>query len=146
MRKGKYLAQNTKMVNIDFSLSIPSSSYFVAVNMLTEFTPTGLVIPTRIDVLPYKLSPFSDYKEDNTSTIDLLKFFLVLYTAYIVIVNFVGYYKKKQLLQFKNLWENFGDLMIVFLQTFCFLIKVQDAGAFNVNPMEILLPENRMKY
>jgi len=103
------------MVDIDFSLSIPSTSYFVAVNMLIEFSPTGQVVPTRIDVLPYKLSPFSDFKEDNTSTIDALKFLLVLYTTYIVMQNFWQYYKKKTLLQVKNLWENFGDLMIIML-------------------------------
>lgn len=72
------------MVDIDFSMSIPSTSYYVAVNMMTEFLPNGMVIPTRIDILPYKLSPFTRYKEDNTSTIDLLKFMLVLYTAFIV--------------------------------------------------------------
>jgi hypothetical protein len=84
MRLEKYIQKSTKMVDIDFSISVPSTSYFVAVNMLIEFNPTGQVVPTRIDILPYKLSPFSDFKEDNTSTIDVLKFILVLYTAYIV--------------------------------------------------------------
>jgi hypothetical protein len=132
------------MVDIDFSLSIPSS-YFVAVNMLIEFLPNGIVIPTRIDILPYKLSPFTKFKEDNTSTIDLLKFMLVLYTAYIVFQNFYGYYKRKTLLQFSNIVENGGDLMIIFLQTFCFAIKMQDSNSFDINPMEILGIDNRMK-
>ena len=58
---------------------------YMSVNMLIEFTTTGQVIPTRFDVLPYKLSPFATYKEDNTSSIDLQKFMLVLYTFFIVV-------------------------------------------------------------
>ena len=54
----------TKMVDVDFTMAIPASAYYVAVNMLFEFNPYGQVIPTRIDILPYKLSPFAEYKED----------------------------------------------------------------------------------
>ena len=72
------------MVDVDFTMAIPASAYYVAVNMLFEFNPYGQVIPTRIDILPYKLSPFAEYKEDQTATIDFLKFMLVIYTAYAV--------------------------------------------------------------
>lgn len=52
--------------------------------MMVEFTSMGQVIPTRIDVLPYKFSPFASFKEDATSSIDIMKFLLVLYTFYCV--------------------------------------------------------------
>lgn len=52
--------------------------------MMFEFTSMGQVIPTRIDVMPYKLSPFTRYKEDSTSVVDGVKFLLVLYTFYAV--------------------------------------------------------------
>jgi len=52
---------STKMINIDFSLSYPSTSYFISVNMMIEFTNQGEVIPTRIDILPLKLSAFAEF-------------------------------------------------------------------------------------
>ena len=40
MRLGGYIETGpTKIVDIDFSLIFPTTSYFVAVNMLLEFTP-----------------------------------------------------------------------------------------------------------
>lgn len=72
------------MVDIDYAISIPHLAYFLSVNMMFEFTSMGQVIPTRIDVMPYKLSPFTQYKEDATSFIDGVKFILVLYTFYAV--------------------------------------------------------------
>lgn len=42
MRKEKYIELGkTKMVDIDFSLSFPATSYFLTVNMLIEFTAQG---------------------------------------------------------------------------------------------------------
>ena len=29
-------------------------------------------------------------------------------------------------------------MMVIFLQTYCFCIKLQDSGTFNINPMELL--------
>jgi len=78
----------TKMVNIDFSFVYPSSGFFVSVNMLVEFTPNGQVIPTRMDVLPYRLSAFASFNKDATGTIDVLKILLVLYTCYVVLLNY----------------------------------------------------------
>ena len=42
MRDENYIARGaTKAIDIDFSISVPSSTWFVAVNMLLEFTTTG---------------------------------------------------------------------------------------------------------
>lgn len=114
----------TKMVSIQYNVSFPHLTYFIAVNMMVEFTSMGQVIPTRIDVLPYKFSPFATYKEDATSTIDILKFMLVLYTFWAVYKNFVQYYKSGQLLNISNIADNFTDMIIVIMQTVCFAIKV----------------------
>ena len=89
MQKEDYLvAGETKMIDIDFSVVYPSTSYFVSVNMLIEISLTGQVIPTRIDIMPYKLSAFTTHNSGPTKTIDLLKFLLVIYTFYAVLVNF----------------------------------------------------------
>jgi hypothetical protein len=85
MKNNKYIELGkTKLIDIDFALSIPSLTYFLSVNMMFEFTSMGQVVPTRIDVMPYKLSPFTRFKEDNTSITDAAKFLLVLYTFYAV--------------------------------------------------------------
>jgi len=78
----------TKAVDMDFTLVFPSKSYFVNVNMLVEFTPQGRVIPTRMDVSPYKMSAFAGYNESPVKSIDTMKFVLVIYTAYCVLINF----------------------------------------------------------
>ena len=54
----------TKAVDIDFSLSFPDTGYFVGVNILFEFSTSGQVIPTRMDILPYRISAFSPYCKD----------------------------------------------------------------------------------
>lgn len=77
------------MVDIDINLAIPATNYFVSINMLFEFTPLGQIIPTRIDTLPYKLSPFATYKEDITSLLDWIKVGLNFYNVYAII----AYYK-----------------------------------------------------
>ena len=42
MRDENYIKLGqTKMIDIDFSLSIPASTWFVAVNMVLEFTTAG---------------------------------------------------------------------------------------------------------
>jgi hypothetical protein len=153
-REGFISIGETKMVDIDFTVVIPSSGYYATINILTEFSQNGQVIPTRIDILPYKLSPFTLKKEDNTSIIDYAKFCLVIYTAYAVYLNFALIYRRKgggmkgmlELMAFSSIFDNFGDIMTIFLQTFCFFVKIQDGGAFDIDPQEVLLTKNRMKY
>jgi hypothetical protein len=81
MRNNRYITLGaTKAVNIEFVLMFPSSSYFVAVNMLFEFSSLGQVIPTRFEVLPFKISAFSTAGDNRVKAIDTLKGLLVLYT------------------------------------------------------------------
>ena len=82
----------TKMVDVDVNLSVPSSNYFISINMLFEFTPLGQIIPTRIDTLPYKLSPFTTFKEDSTSVLDVIKFVLNFYNI-IAVTSYYGFIK-----------------------------------------------------
>ena len=141
MKQNKYVELGkTKMVDIDYAICIPHLQYFLSVNMMFEFTSMGQVIPTRIDVMPYKLSPFTKYKEDSTSFIDGLKFLLVLYTFYAVADRYKTYARQGKFWSDfgPNLLENFIDILIVTLQTLCFAIKIQDSIAFDINPEEIL--------
>jgi hypothetical protein len=72
------------MIDIGFNVLFPSDAYYVSVNLLVEISSMGQVIPTRLDVLPYKMGAYARYKEDNTGVIDGLKFVLVIYTCYAV--------------------------------------------------------------
>ena len=116
--KGFLLKGETKILDIDFSIAIPASSYYASVNMLIEFTPFGQVIPTRIEVLPYKLSPFASFKEDLSSFYDQVKILLVLYTVKVVVQDHVNQYKKGKI---KGVWDficnvfsNVGDNIVIF--------------------------------
>jgi hypothetical protein len=106
--------------------------------MLLEFTPQGQVVPTRIDCLPYKFGAFATYNIDPTGSIDVMKFFLVIYTVTIVVQNFMALKTWRKMLTFSALFDNFTDMMVIFLQTYCFCIKLQDSNTFNINPMELL--------
>lgn len=81
MKSNRYISPGaTKMVLIDFAFMFPSSTYFVNVNMMFEFSSLGQVIPTRFEATPFKLSSFSVAGDNQTGIIDLLKFLLVIYT------------------------------------------------------------------
>lgn len=54
----------TKALIIDFNKLYPSSGLFVTTLMLLEFTHSNQVIPTRLDVLPFKMSPFSKFNKE----------------------------------------------------------------------------------
>ena len=88
--------------------------------MLFEMTVQGQVIPTRMDILPYKYSAFASNNIDPTGPIDVMKIMLVIYTVTVVCQNFK---KQKSIFLFSNITDNFIDLMIIFLQTYCFCIK-----------------------
>jgi hypothetical protein len=124
MQRESYLVNGqTKIVDIDFAMMFPQTGIFVTTNMLFEFTDKGQIIPTRIDIMPLKLASFATYNTTPTAQIDLMKFLLVLYTIYSVLVNFQSYSMSK-ILSFASIAENFTDLMIIFLQTYCFFLKL----------------------
>jgi len=122
---------STKMVNIDFSMSFPQTGYFIGVNVLFEFTSTGEVVPTKLEILPYKISSFSPFNSDGNFYIDSLKFLLVIYTAYCIHSNFK---RSKKACTFINFSENFVDILIVLIQFYCALIKLQDGLCFDIDP------------
>jgi hypothetical protein len=103
-------------------------------------------VPTRIDCLPYKLSAFATYNKDATQTIDLLKFCLVIYTAFCVYQNYAAQKTLSNMLKLQNLYDNSTDIIIVVIQTYTFMIKVSDADSFNPDPRQILSKENRFRY
>merc|ERR1719460_2900934 len=79
----------TKAIDIDFSLCFPDTGFFVGVNILFEFSTSGQIIPTRMDILPYRISAFSPYCADINQIIDTLKIMLVVYTIQVVVANFM---------------------------------------------------------
>ena len=121
LKSSNYLSIGpSKIVNIDFTLFFPSTGYFLSINMLFEMTVQGQVVPTRMDILPYKYSAFASNNIDPTGPIDVMKIMLVIYTVTVVCQNFK---KQKSVFLFSNITDNFIDLMIIFLQTYCFCIK-----------------------
>ena len=95
--------------------------------------------------MPYKLSPFATFNTDPTSTIDSLKIILVIYTCYVVLVNYQSYSIKK-IFSMSSIWENFTDLMIIFLQSYCFILKISDGDTFDIDPNNILNKSIRMNF
>ena len=55
-----YLSAETIAIDIDFTILASAEEYqLVNANLLFEFTPDGLVVPTRKDMLPFRFSAFS---------------------------------------------------------------------------------------
>lgn len=124
----------TKALDIDYSVLYPQTSLFINVNMLIEFTHLGQLIPTRFDVAFYKLSSFSKYARSNQKITDLFRLILVLYQIYTVIINVSKYKNMSQVCSWKFIEDNYCDLMIIFLQFFCFSVKVADKDELNIDP------------
>lgn len=136
----------TKAIDIDFSLCFPDTGYYVGVNILFEFTTSGQIIPTRMDILPYMMSAFSPYCRDVNVYYDTLKIMLVIYTIQCVVSNYMKSRTCKKACTFINFSENFIDMMVIFLQTYCACIKLQDGFSFDIDPKDILKREVRSKY
>ena len=70
------------------------------------------------------MSGFAKSAKKGKAVLDVVKFLLNLYNLQFVAMNF---YKKKTLskmLSFDNLSSNFVDIVIIYLQTYTFLIKI----------------------
>ena len=72
----------TKAVDVDFTMMWPGSGetyIYVNVNLLIEFSVDGQVIPTRFDLRPIKLSPFSPQNPDHSLLVlEVFRIILVL--------------------------------------------------------------------
>lgn len=124
MRKSFIEPGATKSIDIDFSLCFPDTGYFVGVNILIELSSSGQIIPTRMDILPYRMSAFSPYCEDINKYIDTLKVMLVVYTIQCVVGNFMKSKTCERACSFVNMSENAIDIMVIFLQSYCACIKL----------------------
>lgn len=83
-----YKIGQTKAISIDFTYLYPRTGTFVNVNMLLEFSLLGQVIPTRFDILPYRLSPFNSYSNaDSQFIVDAIKAVLCLYNFWAIMVD-----------------------------------------------------------
>jgi hypothetical protein len=133
------------MIDIDFTMMFPVSRIFVNVNLMFEFTQIGQVLPSRIDILPYKMSSFATHNKDINSTIDVLKFILVIFTFISLLTTFQGYSMAK-IFSFGSVYENFVDLMIIILQTYSFIAKIWDGNDFDIDPNRIYSRSEREKY
>mmetsp|Transcript_19374 Transcript_19374/g.29718 ORF Transcript_19374/g.29718 Transcript_19374/m.29718 type:complete len:245 (-) Transcript_19374:276-1010(-) len=96
--------------------------------------------------MPFKLSAFATKNEDATGFIDWMKIILVAYTCYCVALNFVALRTWNNMLKMQNLYDNATDITIIFLQTYTFMLKMQDANSFNIDPMLLLKDSMRRKY
>ena len=70
----------------------------------------------------------------------------MFYTLYVVIQNFQSYGTIENIFKLKNLWANIVDIMIIALQTYSFMIKVQDGNSFDFQPPLVLTYEKRHKF
>lgn len=83
MRSLGYLTEETKAINIDFSVITASADYALTnANLLIEFANAGgLAMPTRLDVIPYKFSPYSQQDPSMLSVEGWRLFFLIIFTV-----------------------------------------------------------------
>ena len=91
MRQYDYIQHGeTKGVDIDFTVLWPGEVYaYINVNMLVEFTVEGLAVPTRLDLRPMKLPPFSSMsKDEGLLVLEVFRFMLFLQVVYSVLANF----------------------------------------------------------
>lgn len=73
------------MMSISFTILFPSTTYLMPVFALIEISQIGKVIPTRIEVMPYRVGPFAKANVSLNSFVDPLKFLLVIYTAICIV-------------------------------------------------------------
>ena len=73
------------MLSISFTILFPSTTYFMACFAMIEISQIGKVIPTRIEVMPYRVGPFAKANVSLNSYVDPLKFLLVIYTAICIV-------------------------------------------------------------
>jgi len=52
---------------------------------MIEISQIGKLIPTRIEVMPYRVGPFAKANVSLNSYVDPLKFMLVIYTAICIV-------------------------------------------------------------
>ena len=71
---------------------------------------------------------------------------LVVYTIQSVVANFMKSKTCAKACSFINLTENFIDIMVIFLQSYCGCIKLQDGYCFDIDPKDILKKDVRAKY
>jgi hypothetical protein len=80
------------------------------------------------------MSAFANNNKDIIKTIDTLKFLLVIYTFYCVVINMTKYGSLELIFRMSNIWENIVDIMIIFLQSYSFAIKIIDSNSFDIDP------------
>jgi hypothetical protein len=73
------------MMSISFSILFPSTTYLMPCFAMIEISQIGKVIPTRIEVMPYRVGPFAKANVSLNSYVDPLKFLLVIYTAICIV-------------------------------------------------------------
>jgi len=135
---------HTKAVDIDFTYLFPSSGLFTNVNLLFEFTISGQVVPTRFDITPYRLSPFANsIFESDTGVLDIFKFLLVIYQCYDVLQYIAQFKTFKKICRVSVFMHQSCEIMIILLQLFCFSMKVNDVGSFDLKADEYLSEKNR---
>jgi len=71
---------------------------------------------------------------------------LVGYSFYVVTVSFDKKRTFKGMLNPTTIGENMMDIMGIFLQTYCYIIKMQDAKECNIIVEDLLKPEFRTTY
>jgi hypothetical protein len=76
------------MVSTSFTILFPSTTYLVACFAMIEISQIGKVIPTRIELMPYRVGPFAKANVSLNSYVDPFKFILVIYTAICIVLNF----------------------------------------------------------
>jgi len=110
--------------------------------MLIEFTIQDQALPTRFDIVPYILSPFSTHIKYPTQGIFAMKFILMLYvilTVYLRIKRMTW----AEILTERVINSNLKDIAVIALQFSIFILKITGAYDADINPKNLLHPNVR---
>jgi hypothetical protein len=79
-----YYDEATRVFILSFAFYHKITDYFIAMQILVEFLPSGQVYPSHIKILPFRPNIFEDSEEKFLQACDIFRFMLCLYLLYMV--------------------------------------------------------------
>jgi len=85
--ESNYITPATRAHFISFTFYNPSSDQFGTVVIITEFLTSGNVIPSALNVIPFKMNVFELSSEKFIQATDFFRLFLMFYVGYTMFVK-----------------------------------------------------------
>ena len=103
-------------------------------------------MPTRLDILPYTLSPFSpDNPKKLDLAIEIVRIILIM-QVFVSVVCDLRTLNCQEIFSAKGLLTFGMDILLLAAQAFCYSIKMTDHLKITYNPQQIFSQEVRTKH